>query len=164
MCSSDLQPLTPLSFLQRAANAYPDAIAIVHGKSRVTYAEFYARSRRLASALAREGIGKGDTVSVLLPNTPPMLEAHHGVPMTGGVLNAINTRLDAASIAFMLDHSDAKIIIVDREFAGTAAAALAQAKVKPRIVVYDDKEFPQTGSIEGQDYEAFVAEIGRAHV
>ena len=108
---ANFQPLTPLSFLQRAANAYPDAIAIVHGKSRVTYAEFYARSRRLASALAREGIGKGDTVSVLLPNTPPMLEAHHGVPMTGGVLNAINTRLDAASIAFMLDHSDAKIKI-----------------------------------------------------
>src|SRR5262249_22324327 len=131
---------------------------IIHGKSRVTYAEFYDRSRQLASALAREGIGRGDTVSVLLANTPPMLEAHHGVPMTGGVLNALNTRLDPASIAFMLDHSDANILIVDREFAKAAAAALQIAKVKPLLILYDDPEFPQTGQLEGAiDYERFIA-------
>ena len=155
---ANYQPLTPLSFLARAALAHPDIVAIVHGKQRVTYAEFYARSRRLASALANEGIGRGDTVSVLLANTPPMLEAHHGVPMTGGVLNALNTRLDATSIAFMLDHSEAKIFIVDREFAKTAQAALELAKVKPMLVVYDDPEFPQKGELEGAlDYETFLA-------
>ena len=155
---ANFQPLTPLSFLARTASAHPDVVAIIHGKSRVTYAEFYARSRRLASALANEGIGRGDTVSVLLANTPPMLEAHHGVPMTGGVLNALNTRLDAASIAFMLDHAEAKIFIVDLEFAKTAQAALALAKVKPLLVVYDDPEFPQSGALEGAiDYEDFVA-------
>ena len=147
--AANYQPLSPLSFLERAARVHPNVTAIVHGNMRRSYAEFYARSRRLASALAQHKIGKGDTVSVLLPNTPPMLEAHHGVPMTGAVLNAINTRLDAASIAFMLDHSEAKIFLVDREFASAAAAALSQAKTKPRVVVYDDKEFPQ---------------IGRAHV
>ena len=155
---ANFQPLTPLSFLARAALAHPNIVAIIHGKQRVTYAEFYARSRRLASALANEGIGRGDTVSVLLANTPPMLEAHHGVPMTGGVLNALNTRLDAASIAFMLDHSEAKIFIVDLEFAKTAQAALALAKVKPMLIAYDDPEFPRKGELEGAiDYEQFVA-------
>jgi 3-(methylthio)propionyl---CoA ligase len=155
---ANYQPLTPLSFLARTALAHPDVVAIIHGKQRITYAELYARSRRLASALASEGIGRGDTVSVLLANTPPMLEAHHGVPMTGAVLNALNTRLDAASIAFMLDHSEAKIFIVDLEFAKTAEAALALAKVKPMLIVYDDPEFPQKGELEGAiDYETFVA-------
>src|SRR6267378_2245243 len=91
---ANYQPLTPVTFLQRAAAVHPEIVAIIHGKGRINYAEFYTRSRRLASALAREGVGKGDTVSVLLANTPAMLEAHHGVPMTGGVLNALNTRLD----------------------------------------------------------------------
>ena len=155
---ANYQPLTPLSFLERAALAHPEATAIIHGARGYSYAEFYARSRRLASALAREGIGRGDTVSVLLANTPAMLEAHHGVPMTGGVLNALNTRLDAASIGFMLDHSEAKILIVDREFAAAAAAALAQAKAKPLVIVYDDPEFPHTGELPGaQDYEYFLA-------
>jgi fatty-acyl-CoA synthase len=155
---ANFQPLTPLSFLARTASAHPDVVAIIHGKSRITYAEFYARSRRLASALANEGIGRGDTVSVLLANTPPMLESHHGVPMTEGVLNALNTRLDAASIAFMLDHAEAKVFIVDLEFAKTAQAALALAKVKPLLIVYDDPEFPQSGALEGAiDYEDFVA-------
>ena len=155
---ANFQPLTPLSFLARAALGHPETVAIVHGKSRTTYAEFYARSRRLASALAREGIGKGDTVSVLLANTPPMLEAHHGVPMTGAVLNALNTRLDAASIAFMLDHSEVRVLVVDREFAALANAALRLAKMKPLVISYDDPEFPQAGAVEGAlDYEAFVA-------
>src|SRR5262245_25709730 len=153
---ANYQPLTPLSFLARAALAHPDVVAIIHGKSRTSYAEFYARSRRLASALANEGIGRGDTVSVLLANTPPMLEDHPGVTMTCGVLHALTTRLDAASIAFMLDHGEAKIFIVDREFAKTAQAALALAKVKPMLIAYDDREFPQTGELEGAiDYETF---------
>ncbi len=152
------QPLTPLSFLARTASAHPDVVAIIHGKARVTYAEFYARARRLASALANEGIGKNDTVAVLLANTPPMLEAHHSVAMTGGVLNALNTRLDAASIAFMLDHGEAKVFIVDKEFAKTAQAALNIAKVKPFLVLYDDREFPQEGELAGAvDYEEFLA-------
>jgi fatty-acyl-CoA synthase len=155
--SANFQPLTPLSFLERAARAYPETTAIIHGKRRYSYAEFYTRSRRLASALTREGIERGDTVSVLLPNTPAMLEVHHGVPMTGGVLNAINTRLDPQSVAFMLDHSEARIFIVDREFAACAKAALALAEVKPLVLVYDDPEFPQTGELPGaQDYEGFL--------
>jgi len=154
---ANFQPLTPVSFLQRAAQAYPDTTAIIHGTQRYTYAEFYARSRRLASALAREGIGRGDTVSALLANTPAMLEAHHAVPMTGGVLNALNTRLDSAAIAFMLDHSDAKIFIVDKEFADCANGALALAAVKPRVIVYDDPVFPQSGELsDADDYEAFL--------
>ena len=101
------QPLTPLTFLERAAAVYPDQIAIVHGPMRRTYREFYARSRRLASALAKRGIGRGDTVAVMLANTPAMLECHYGVPMAGAVLNTLNTRLDAPVIAFPLDHGEA---------------------------------------------------------
>ena len=152
------QPLTPLCFLRRAALAHPGTTAIIHGRRRYSYAEFYARSRRLASALVEAGVARGDTVSALLANTPCMLEAHHGVPMAGGVLNALNTRLDPASIAFMLDHSDAKGFIADREFAACATAALALVKTKPLLIVYDDPEFPQTGEIAGgQDYEAFLS-------
>ena len=114
---ANYQPLTPLVFLQRAANTFPDHPAIIHGKKRYSYAEFYDRSRRLASALAALGIGKNDTVSVMLANSPAMLEAHYGVPMTGAVLHAINTRLDPPVIAFMLDHADTKVMIVDTEFA-----------------------------------------------
>ncbi len=136
--AANYQPLTPLSFLEHAARAHPETTAIIHGERRYSYAEFYMRSRRLASALAREGIERGDTVSVLLANTPAMLEVHHGVPMTRGVLNALNTRLDPPSIAFMLDHSEAKIFIVDREFADCATAALALAEVKPLVLLYDD--------------------------
>src|SRR5436305_3336728 len=101
---ANFQPLTPLTFLERAAAVFPDQLAVVHGPLRRNYAEFYARSRRLASALARHGIKRGDTVSAMLANTPAILEAHYGVPMTGGVLNTLNTRLDAAILAFSLDH------------------------------------------------------------
>ena len=110
------QPLTPLTFLERAASVFPDHTAIVHGALRRNYAAFYARSRQLASSLAQQGIGPGDTVSALLPNTPAMLECHYGVPMCGGVLHSVNTRLDASVIAFQLDHALSKIVIVDREF------------------------------------------------
>ena len=156
--AANFQPLSPLPFLERAAAVHPQHTAIVHGTQRVTYAEFYARARRLASALAAQGIGRGDTVSVMLANTPPMLEAHYGVPMTGAVLHAINTRLDAAIVAFQLDHAGSKAVICDREFAAVMRAALAQAKVRPLVIDYDDQQFPQAGEpLPGTDYEAFLA-------
>ena len=108
------QPLTPLTFLERSAKVYPDHTAIIHGRMRRDYRSFYARSRQLASALVRSGIGRGETVSVLLANAPPMLECHYGVPMSGAVLNTLNTRLDAAVIAFSLDHAETRLLIVDR--------------------------------------------------
>ena len=160
---ANYQPLTPVSFLERAATTFPDHLAIVHGKQRTNYATFWKRSLKLASALARHGIGKGDTVSVMLSNTPPMLEAHFGVPMVKAVLHSINTRLDAAVIAFQLDHSDSKLVIVDREFAGVMAEALKLAKVKPVVIDYDDPEYPadapypKQARIGSLDYEALVA-------
>ncbi len=155
---ANYQPLTPLQFLERAAAVYPDHPAIIHGKAKVSYATFYARCRRLASALAQRGIGRNDTVSVMLSNTPAMLEAHYGIPMLGAVLHTINTRLDAAIIAFQLDHANSKLLITDREFAATMKDALAQASVKPIIIDYDDKEFPQTGEcLSDIDYETFLA-------
>jgi fatty-acyl-CoA synthase len=151
------QPLTPLSFLERAARVFPHRTAIIHGKQRIDYATFYARSRRLASALKTKGIKKGDTVAVMLANTPPMLEAHYGVPMLGAVLNALNTRLDAKSIAFMLAHGGAKILITDCEFSATVKDALALLKKKPLVIDYDDREFPQSGKRLGTiDYEKFL--------
>jgi fatty-acyl-CoA synthase len=155
---ANYQALTPLTFLERAASVFPTRIAIVHGKQEFTYAQFYARARRLASALAAAGIGKGDTVAVMLANTPPMLDAHFGVPMTGGVLNTLNTRLDAAALAFILDHGEAKVLITDREFAPVVKDVLKLAKVKPFVIDYDDPEFPQTGEMLGEvEYEAFIA-------
>src|SRR5512137_1167438 len=142
---ANYQPLTPLTFLERAAAVYPNHPAVIHGSLRYSWSEFYARCRRLASALARLQIGPGDTVSVMLSNTPPMLEAHYAVPMLGGVLHSLNTRLDAPILAFQLDHADSKVLITDREFAGVTAEALALAKVRPIIIDYNDLEFPQTG-------------------
>src|SRR5262249_43485397 len=127
---ANFQPLTPLTFLERAASVFPDHNALVHGAQSFTYAEFYALARQIPSALARRGIGRGDTVSAVLANTPAMLEAHYGVPMTGAVLNTINTRLDAAIIAFTLDHAETKVLITDREFSAAVRDALAQAKTK----------------------------------
>ncbi|MEM9206528.1 MAG: acyl-CoA synthetase [Pseudomonadota bacterium] len=156
---ANYQPLTPISFLARSALTFPDHVAIIHGAQRVTYNDFYARSRKLASVLAQRGIGRGDTISVMLSNTPPMLEAHYGVAMTGAVLHSMNTRLDAAIIAFQLDHAETKILITDREFAPTIKEALANAKVKPLVIDYDDPEFPQTGEMLGEmEYEAFIAD------
>jgi fatty-acyl-CoA synthase len=155
---ANFQSLTPLSFLERAARVYPDHTAIVHGKSRTTYAQYYERSKRLGSALVQLGIKKGDTVAAMLANTPPMLEAHYGVPMTGAVLNALNTRLDAAALAFILDHGEAKVLIADREFAGVVKETLKLARVNPIVIDYDDPEFPQTGEFLGQtEYETFIA-------
>ena len=155
---ANYQPLTPLTFLERAAAVSPEHSAVIHGSQRFTYAEFYARARRLASALARAGIGPGDTVSVMLANTPPMLEAHYGVPMTGAVLHSINTRLDAGDHRLPARPRRTKVLITDREFARRHRQALAQAKVKPLVIDYDDTEFPQAGEpLSGTDYEAFLA-------
>ena len=155
---ANYQPLTPLSFLARTAVAAPNHTAIIHGKARISYAEFYARCRQLACALSMRGIGPGDTVSVMLANTPAMLEAHFGVAMTGAVLHTINTRLDAAVVAFQLDHAGTKLLITDREFSAAMKAALALAKIRPIIIDYDDPEFPQTGqALSSEDYEAFVS-------
>ena len=126
------QPLTPLSYLERAARVYPSRTAIIHGSQQTDYGTFYRRACQLASALARQGIGKGDTVSVMLSNTPPMLEAHFGVPMTKAVLHSLNTRLDAAVIAFQLDHAETKLAIVDTEFSAVFREALELAKVRPK--------------------------------
>ncbi|HWB44784.1 MAG TPA: acyl-CoA synthetase [Hyphomicrobiaceae bacterium] len=157
-CPANYQPLSPLPFLERAARVYPAHTAVIHGSRRVSYAALHERACRLASALSRHGIGPGDTVSVMLPNTPPMVEAHYGVPMTGAVLHAINTRLDAAIIAFQLDHAQSKVVICDREFAGPMREALAQATVKPLVIDCDDREFPQAGEpLSTLDYEAFLA-------
>ena len=156
---ANFQPLTPLQFLERAASVFPEHTAIIHGGMRVSYKTFYNRTRQLASALVKRGIGRGDTVSVMLSNTPPMLEAHYGVPMAGAVLHSMNTRLDAATIAFQLDHGESKLVITDREFASTMKEALALASNKPEIVDYDDPEFAQDGALLGTvDYEALIAE------
>ena len=155
--AANYQPLTPITLLERAAATYPDHIAIIHGKARTTYRVLYERARMLASALAQRYIGPGDTVSVMLPNTPAMIEAHFGVPMTGAVLHAINTRLDAAIIAFQLDHANCKVLLVDREFSAVIREALALAKVKPFIIDCNDAEFPQTGeALSYTGYEDFL--------
>src|SRR5580700_9598440 len=154
---ANFQPLTPLSFLERAAAVHPDRTAIVHGARSWSYAQFYARARRLASALSRRGIGRGDTVSVMLANTPAMLDAHYGVAMTGAVLNTLNTRLDAAILAFTLDHAETKLLITDREYAKVIEEALALAKAKPLVIDYDDPEYSGPGQRLGAvEYEAFL--------
>jgi fatty-acyl-CoA synthase len=152
------QPLTPLTYLSRSALIFPDHTAIVHGDLKRTYRDFYTRCRRLASALSKRGIGRGDTVSVMLANTPAMLECHYGVPMCKAVLNTLNTRLDAAILAFTLDHAETKAIVVDREFSSVMKEALANAKVKPFIIDYDDPVHDGPGERVGEiDYEDFLA-------
>jgi fatty-acyl-CoA synthase len=156
--AANYQPLTPLTLLARAAAVWPEGTAVIHGEVRYSYGELYARSRRLAAALARRYVGPGDTVTVLLPNTPAMLEAHYGVPMTGAVLHALNTRLDAAIIAFQLDHANSKVVICDRELAPLMRAALALAKVRPLLVDVDDHQLPEDlEPLSWLDYEEFLA-------
>ncbi len=153
-------PLTPLSFLERTAEVYPQRLAVIHGDLRRTWSEVYRRSRQLASALARHGVGKGDTVAVMLPNTPPMVEAHFGIPMAGAVLNALNTRLDPETVAFMLDHGEAKVVIVDPEFAAVMKKALALRKSTTPLLVIDVEDVVYTGAVErigSATYDAFVA-------
>ena len=157
--AANYAPLTPLTFLEWSAYTYPGRLAVVHGERRYDWGETYARCRRLGSALARRGIGLGDTVAVMLPNIPEMYECHFGVPMLGAVLNTLNTRLDPEAIAFMLDHGEAKAIVVDREYAGTIGKALAKAKVKPLVVDVDDPAYDGPGEGIGEiGYEALLAE------
>ena len=155
--AANYTPLTPLSLLARTAYVYPRRSAIVHGDIELSWSEVYARCRRLASALARRGIGLGDTVAVMLPNVPAMYEAHFGVPMTGAVLNTLNTRLDAGAIAFMLQHAAAKVLITDREFSGTIEQALAQLGVRPLVIDVDDPAHEGGRLLGEMDYEAFIA-------
>jgi fatty-acyl-CoA synthase len=151
-------PLSPVSFLPRAAEIYPDRVAIVHGSSRFSYKEFFDRAKRLASALAKKGVKRGDVVSAMLPNVPAMLEAHYGVPMLGAVLNTINTRLDAETVAYILEHSEAKVFITDRVFAAVVGPALAKMKKKPLVIDVDDPLYTGPGERLGSmEYEKFIA-------
>src|SRR6185437_4287476 len=131
-------PLSPVSFLMRAARVYGSRSAVIYGERRHTYAQFFDRARRLASALAHAGIGKGDTMAIMAPNIPEMLEAHYAVPMLGAVLCSINIRLDASAVAFILRHSEAKVVLVDREFASVMRPALAEAGTRPLVIDIDD--------------------------
>ena len=161
--SANFTPITPLLFLERSAEIYPNRLAVIHGNLRQTWGQTYARCRRLASALSQHGIGIGDTVAVMLPNTPPMVEAHFGIPMVGAVLNALNTRLDPQSIAFMLNHGEAKVVIVDPEFSGTMKEALAIAKKESGrdflVIDVEENEFDVSGVKLGSlTYEQLLAQ------
>ena len=150
--------LTPLSFIERSAAVYPDYPAVVHGAIHRTWAQTYARSRQLAAALAQRGLGVGDTVAVMLPNIPAMVEAHFGVPMSGAVLNTLNTRLDAQTLAFMLNHGEAKAVLVDREFAAIIQSALALLERPILVIDVDDPEYHGAGERIGEiEYEDFIA-------
>src|SRR6056300_1016391 len=161
---ANYQPLTPLSFLERASDVFPDFVAIIHGSQRFTYREFYTRSKQLASALSQQGMTRGSTVSTLLMNTPPMLEAHYGIPMCGAVIHAINTRLDPATIAFQLDHADSQILLFDQELTSVVLEVLDLCKVNPLLVCYQDEQIEIKDSTQETnlsshqiiDYEKFI--------
>jgi len=161
--AANFTPITPLLFLERSAEVYPDRLAIIHGNFRQTWQQTYERCRRLASALQKHGIGLGDTVAVMLPNIPAMVEVHFGIPMSGAVLNALNTRLDAESIAFMLNHGEAKVVLVDPEFSGVMKKALEIAQLesgrKILVVDVDEKQFDVSGEKLGKlNYEELLAQ------
>jgi fatty-acyl-CoA synthase len=156
--AANFTPLSPLSFLPKAAAAYPGRIAVIHGDHRTSWAETYARCRRLASALRQHGIGRGDTVAVMAPNVLATYEAHFGVPMAGAVLNTLNIRLDADAIAFQLAHGEARALITDGEFSGTIRRAIAKLGRKPLVIDIDDPLYPQGERIGDLTYEAFLAE------
>jgi fatty-acyl-CoA synthase len=151
-------PLTPLQFIERTAYVYPDRVAVIHGAKRFTWKETYARCRRLACALSQRGIGKGDTVAAMLANTPEMYECHFGVPMTGGVLNTLNTRLDAEAIAFMLNHGEAKLLITDKEFSPTIEGALKKLGRKIAVIDVEDAEFEGGKRLGEKTYEELLQE------
>ena len=156
--AANFTPLTPLSFIERTARVFPDHTAVVHGETQRSWTETYQRCIKLASALNRRGIKKGDTVAVMLPNVPAALEAHFGVPMCGAVLNALNIRLDAKTIAFILDHGEAEVLLTDKEFAPIVNEALSLCKAKPLVIDVDDALAPD-GELLGEiEYEAFLAE------
>ncbi|MCF8466616.1 MAG: acyl-CoA synthetase [Sneathiella sp.] len=157
MNRANYEPLTPLTFLPRSAEVYPDHTAIIHGDISYSYKEYYARTRRLASALKARGLGMGDTVSIMAPNIPAVLDAHFGVPMAGAVLNTLNTRLDAAALAFILDHADCKLLLTDREYSALTREALSLAKVKPIVIDIDDAAAEGGEFIGEMEYEDFLA-------
>ncbi len=154
---ANFHPLTPISFLSRSARVFPDKFAIVHGYTKFTYRQFYDRCRQLADALRQHGIGIGDTVAIMSPNTPAMLEAHYGIPMCGAVLNALNYRLDATTIAFILEHAEAKVLLTDREYSDVIRQAVS--KIDQEILIVDiDDPLAQGGDLIGNtDYETFIA-------
>ncbi len=155
--AANYEPLSPLTFLERAATVFPDKLAVVHGEVRRTWSETYARCRRLASALSKRGIGLGDTVAVMCPNLPEHFEAHFGIPMVGAVLNSINTRLDARAVAFIMQHSEAKVLITEREMSPIVSVALARMEVRPLVIDIDDPSF-EGGELLGEmTYEEFLA-------
>ena len=155
---ANFTPLSPLTFIERAASVYPARTAVVYGNIRRSWAETYSRCRQLASALVKHGVEEGDTVAVMLPNIPAMVEVHFGVPMTGAVLNTLNIRLDADALAFMLKHGEAKVLLTDREFSPTIQVALAQLEVKPLVIDVDDPEYKGGELIGELEYEAFLQE------
>ncbi|MBE0484018.1 MAG: acyl-CoA synthetase [Bacterioplanes sp.] len=149
---------SPIDFIERTASVYPDYPSVIHGAIRYNWAETYARCRRLASALAGRGIGRGDTVAVMLPNIPAMLECHYGVPMIGAVLNTLNVRLDAEAIHFMLEHGEAKVVIADREFGDVIRTAIKMMANPPLVIDVDDPEYGEGTQVSNLDYEAFLQE------
>ena len=155
--AANFTPLSPLSFIRRTAETFPTRTAVIHGKIRRNWADTYARTRQLASALSQRGIGVGDCVAVMAPNIPETLEAHFGIPMTGGVINAMNTRLDAATIAFILDHGEAKVLLTDTEFAPVIKEALELAENNPIVIDICDSEGPGGEQLGETDYETFIA-------
>ena len=154
---ANFAPLSPLSFLRRVERVYPDQLAVIHGSIRRTWSETAARCRRLAAALVAQGIGKGDTVAVMAPNIPEILEAHYGIPMAGAVLNALNIRLDAATLAFILDHGEAKALITDTEFSPVIREALSQIDREILVIDIDDPEGPGGERLGAVTYEDFIA-------
>jgi len=151
-------PLTPLSFIARTAYTWPERVAVIHGARRDNWATTYANSRRLASALAARGVSPGDTVAAMLANTPEMVEMHFGVPMSGAVLNTLNTRLDAETLAFMLEHANARVLVTDTEFSPVVAKALALTRAKPLVVDVADPLGPGGERLGTLDYDALLAE------
>ena len=155
--AANYAPLTPVSFLRRSAEVYPDKVAVIHGERAFTYREFAARCRRLASMLAAAGVGRGDTVAVMAPNVPALLEAHYAVPGLGAVLNALNYRLDASTIAFCLEHGEAKVLLTDCEFAPVVGEALKKLKRAPVVVDIDDALGPGGARLGALDYEGWIS-------
>jgi len=156
-CAANYVPLSPISFLARAARVFPQKMSVVHGEQRFNWGQTYSRCRQLASALAQNGIGKDDTVAVMAPNVPAIYEAHFGVPMCGAVLNTINTRLDADTVAFILRHGEARVLLTDTEFADVIEQALTKLDDKPLVIDITDAALPDGRCLGDTDYESFIA-------
>jgi len=155
---ANYSPLSPLTFIERAAAVYPARCALIYGEARQNWAETYRRCRRFASALKRNGVEPGDTVALMLPNVPAMYEAHFAIPMAGAVIHGINIRLDAEAIAFQLRHGEAKVLLTDREFSATVQTALALLDRKPLVIDVDDTSFDRGEFIGAMEYETFLAQ------